>query len=93
MVTQNRKICLISFQLIFQHPPGMPPPPGMGGPGMPPGPPPPNFSVPPPGFNPPNSNVPPPQSNSGSNDSKPSDNGELWVETKSADGKVSLQVH
>ena len=57
----------------------MPPPPGM---------PPPNFSVPPPGFSSssgpgtPTTNTPP--VNSGGMDP----NQELWVETKSGEGKV-----
>ncbi|KAL5022911.1 hypothetical protein ScPMuIL_002066 [Solemya velum] len=83
--------------------PGMPPPPGMGpphpgmgppgmghpgmGPGMrpppmmpPPGMPPPNFSVPPPGFGPPGStNQAPPGMDAQQ---------ELWVETKTGEGKV-----
>ncbi|XP_067657663.1 transcription elongation regulator 1-like [Haliotis asinina] len=64
---------------------GMPPPPGMPPPGMrppmmpptnmpPPGMPPPNFSVPPPGYGPPQQSA---QSDA-----------ELWVETKTAEGKM-----
>lgn len=66
-------------------PPGMGPPPGMRppgpGPAMPPSVPPPNFSVPPPGFMPPSMGGP------GQNQADPGLQ-ELWVETKTAEGKV-----
>ena len=50
-------------------------------PGMPPGMPPPNFAMPPPGFMPPPGQMPPAGA--------PMDGTqELWVETKTAEGKV-----
>lgn len=55
----------------------MMPPPGMPPPGMPP----PNFSVPPPGF--PQSSLAPPGTGGE----------ELWVETKTGEGKVHILVY
>lgn len=55
----------------------MMPPPGMPPPGMPP----PNFSVPPPGF--PQSSLAPPGTGGE----------ELWVETKTGEGKVYISVY
>ncbi|KAL3865336.1 hypothetical protein ACJMK2_006934 [Sinanodonta woodiana] len=65
-------------------PHGMGPPPNMRPPMMPPpmGMPHPNFSMPPPGFPPPN------QSGSMPNQSQPDASQELWVETKTPEGKV-----
>ena len=62
----------------FQRPPMMPPP------GMPPGMPPPNFAMPPPGF------MQPPGGQAPANAGAPNVDGaqELWVETKTAEGKV-----
>lgn len=61
------------IQYLSTQRPPMMPPPGMPPPGMPP----PNFSVPPPGF--PQPSLAPPGTGGE----------ELWVETKTAEGKVN----
>ncbi|OWF46304.1 transcription elongation regulator 1-like [Mizuhopecten yessoensis] len=79
------------------HPPGMPPPPGMQPPGMPPpGMPPPGMRppmMPPPNMPPPNFSMPPPgfsmpPTSPGGTQTGSDLNQELWVETKTAEGKA-----
>ncbi|XP_041371055.1 transcription elongation regulator 1-like [Gigantopelta aegis] len=68
-------------------PPGMPPPPGIPPPGMrPPMMPPPN--MPPPGMPPPNFAIPPPGFMQSPTTPATTGDAELWVETKTAEGKL-----
>jgi len=72
----------------FPGPPGAIPPAGFPPGSMPPGMPPPNFAMPPPGFMPPSGGQVPANAGASNMDGAQ----ELWVETKTAEGKVCTNM-